>query len=241
MKYNYCLVVVIIGCIYASYVNVQKFQTSLAQTDVASVINAYLNKTQNKVPVNDPSFADREKNSSASGKEFRDQTKVLDDNSKLNTMYDRVGNKTEARCFDNHPRLTCVVLSAAVNGQRQVLVYGQNGDIKELPENMLDSVTTASGDELANSAGIYAARLRTAQTGNTQTSTAAVLPTPLIMSGDIQTSIQNTPVEQVRDENPEKSEQTIASSENKSTPAGDVPLKEDEKAPAPTRKPEEKK
>ena len=144
--------------------------------------------------------------------------------------------------FNNHPRLTCVVLSSAVNGQRKVLVYGQNGDIKELPENLLDKVTTASGDEIANSAGIYAARQQKTQSGYAQTTPAPTFPTTLKQAEASQSSIRNLPSEQIETENADNSEPTTAASEIKSSPAvGNIQPRENEKPPASNRPPEEKK
>jgi hypothetical protein len=50
------------------------------------------------------------------------------------------------------------MLKTTSDGQRQVFVYGQNGDVKDLPENMLEKTTTASGDELADAAGLFEVR-----------------------------------------------------------------------------------
>jgi hypothetical protein len=50
--------------------------------------------------------------------------------------------------------LRFVILKTTGEGYREVFVYGQNGTVKQLPENMLDKVTTASADEIADSAGI---------------------------------------------------------------------------------------
>ena len=80
--------------------------------------------------------------------------KIASDNSKITTTFDRYGNKTETRHFNNHTRLSFILLRTTAEGEKQVFVYGQNGDVKSLPETMLDKVTTASADELANSAGI---------------------------------------------------------------------------------------
>lgn len=238
MKYNYCLVLIIAVCIYASYANIQNFNASLAGEEFAAVVNDYVNKAQNRGLVNEKSPADREKNSLASGNSSQEQTKILDDNSKLNTMYDGSGNKTEARCFNNHPRLTCVVLSSAVNGKRQVLVYGQNGDIKELPEDMIDKVTTASGDEIANSAGVYAARQQTTQSAYAQTTPVPTLPATVRPTEGSQSSLQNSPGAQIKNENADASKSTTAGSEIKSSPAiGKIQPKENEKSSASNRQP----
>ena len=229
-------------CVYASYVNIQNFKANLAKTEFAAVINEYITKVQNQGLVKNEAAADNEKNSAVSGKESREETKVLDDNSKLDIMYDGFGNKTEARCFVNHPRLTCVVLSSAVSGQRKVLVYGQNGDIKELPEILLDKVTTASGDEIANSAGIYAARQQKTHSKDAQTTLAPTFPATLNQTEAGQSSIRNLPSEQIETENADYSELTTTGAEIKSSPAvRNIQPREIEKTSASNRQPEEKK
>jgi len=85
----------------------------------------------------------------------QETTKTAADHSKINTMYDEFGNKTETRYFNNHLRLQFLLLRTSADGQKQIFVYGQNGEVKNLPEDMLDRALTAPADELANSAGIF--------------------------------------------------------------------------------------
>ena len=56
------------------------------------------------------------------------------------------------------PFLFFVISSAGVNGQKKVFVYGNNGDVKYLPPNMMDKVMTAPANTLAKSAGIFNGR-----------------------------------------------------------------------------------
>ena len=219
MKYNYCLILIIAICIYASYANIQMFNASLDRMKYAAAVNDYVNKAQNGGQINESLPADSVKNSLASGNNnLQEQTQILDDNSKIQTMYDGFGNKTETRCFINHPRLTCLVLSTAAKGERQVLVYGQNGDIKKLPENMIDQATTASGDEIANSAGIYAARPQETQPISAQITPAPTLPITLRPTEDSQSSNQNFPNKQNETENVDNSEPATSDSKIKSSP-----------------------
>lgn len=80
------------------------------------------------------------------------------DKSKITTVIDSYGNKTETRCFVNHPRLDCVVVQSSADGKKQTIVYGAGQGAKNLPEDMADQALTASADELANYAGIYETR-----------------------------------------------------------------------------------
>ncbi|HSK73877.1 MAG TPA: hypothetical protein VK892_19420 [Pyrinomonadaceae bacterium] len=86
-----------------------------------------------------------------------DTTKVANDGSQISIMYDSAGNKTETRYFNNS-RIKYLLLRTSVNGQKELFVFGHNGQTKTLPENMLDKVLTASADEIANAAGIYTTR-----------------------------------------------------------------------------------
>lgn len=93
---------------------------------------------------------------SASG--ARETTKTAADGSQINTMFDRYGNKTETRYFNYDARLKFILLRTSASGQKQVFVYGQNGEVKSLPENMQDNVLNAPAVELANAAGIFEER-----------------------------------------------------------------------------------
>jgi hypothetical protein len=208
---------------------------------LAAAINDYVNKAPNSSSVDGKSLADRSKNSPASGNGAQEQTKILDDNSRLNTMYDGFGNKTEARCFNNHPRLTCIVLTSALNGQRKVHVYGQNGDIKELPENLLDKVTTASAEELANMAGIYATRQGSMQNEYAQTTPVLTLPAPPRPAEENQSSIRNLPTESVESKNADNPKPTSIVSETKPAAVEDTQSKENEKSSDSNRPTKEKK
>ncbi len=64
------------------------------------------------------------------------------------------GNKTEMRFFSNHPRLSSVLVRTSADEKRETFVYGQDGKVKSLPENMVVTAMSASADEIADSAGI---------------------------------------------------------------------------------------
>lgn len=85
----------------------------------------------------------------------RERTQIAKDGSLIDITYDDFGNKTETRSFYNNPLLKLILLRTAAAAGRQVFVYAQNGEVKKLPENMLDKVLTASPTELANAAGIF--------------------------------------------------------------------------------------
>lgn len=108
---------------------------------------------------------------------------VASDGSKISVMLDGYGNKSETRYFDNHPRLQMVLLRTAANGDKQIFVYGQNGEVKDLPPNMANSVMTSPADDLAKASGITEGRKQqtisqTFSGVNTQSTTASLQALP---------------------------------------------------------------
>lgn len=80
------------------------------------------------------------------------------DHSEIVTNFDSYGNKTETRFFKNDSRLNTLLIRTAVNGTKQMYVYGTGGEVKPLPDEMKDRALAASADEIANAAGIYKTR-----------------------------------------------------------------------------------
>jgi hypothetical protein len=79
------------------------------------------------------------------------------------------------------------LLKTAPNGEKQVFVYGQNGEVRDLPPNMISRALTSPADALAKAAGISERRNEqtTAQSFNgvtPQMTTATMQP--------MQTSLQ---------------------------------------------------
>lgn len=87
-----------------------------------------------------------------------EMTENLGDSSEVTTRFDGYGNKIETRKFQNHPRLDLILLRTSTDGKREILVYGFGKEVKSLPPEMIDRALTASGDELANAAGLYETR-----------------------------------------------------------------------------------
>ncbi len=88
----------------------------------------------------------------------QEQTRMEKDNSVVETMYDAFGNKTESRVFYNDAPLKMVVVRTSVNGQKEVLVYGQNGEVKTAPPTLLDRALTFAAREIAKAAQIFEGR-----------------------------------------------------------------------------------
>lgn len=85
----------------------------------------------------------------------QNESTILSDNSKIETLVDGFGNKTQTRYFPGHPRLRMLIMRTSVAGKQEVTVYGNAGDTKIVPD-LGNKALTASGDEIANTAQLFA-------------------------------------------------------------------------------------
>lgn len=144
INFNLVILAVIVICLALIFTNVYKIRERMSAAGALTVIDNFLKANKENSA----------ENSSISNTEIANTTEISS-NSKFDTMVDRYGNKTQTRCFDSHPRVRCVVIITKAGGEQQVSVYGQDGTVRNLPENMLSRVATATADEIANSAGIF--------------------------------------------------------------------------------------
>ena len=154
MNWNYCLVIILVLAIFPTFKNIN---AALRKTDGKTGIEllAQMNlPTKGEIFINDKLI-------SSDGKQYltveeiqKEATFTADDGSQISTTYDAYGNKTEIRKFFNHPRLKQMIMRTSVEGQKQIYVYGQNGEVESLPENMLDRAMNIPSDEIASVAGI---------------------------------------------------------------------------------------
>lgn len=151
MIYKLCLSAFICASLLASCA---KFTGN--ESDVVIIDDKPKTNARNEVVIDDVEFGGGQENGIVSKTGSQETAKISADQSRIDTMYDQFGNKTETRCFKNDLRLKCVtLLTAAADGKMKVSVYGQNGEIKSLPAEMLGKSMTAPASEIANSAGIY--------------------------------------------------------------------------------------
>lgn len=115
----------------------------------------------NEITISDSDLKGKEELGSIADKSFEETIKTASDGSKITTVFDRYGNKTETRTFNYNSRLTRIILLTSPAGEKQVFVYGQNGEMKALLGDSVDMVLTASPDEIANAAGVYGTRQTT--------------------------------------------------------------------------------
>ena len=115
-------------------------------------------QNKDEIVITDADFNGKVLQSPSDQKKFEEQTVILEDNSKITTTFDGYNNKTETRCFVNHPRLDCIVVKTAVEGKKQITIFSVGSGAKHLDENSSEKALTASPDELANLAGISVTR-----------------------------------------------------------------------------------
>lgn len=87
-------------------------------------------------------------------KAYKEITKIESDNSTVETMYDNHGNKTESRYFNNNPVLKMIVLRTKLNGETEAVIYGQNGDIKIAPPELVEKIMKSSAKDIAKAVEI---------------------------------------------------------------------------------------
>jgi hypothetical protein len=67
------------------------------------------------------------------------------------------GMRTQTRTFSNNPRVQRVVVTTDTRtGKRTARVYTTGGQVRDLPENRVDQALTATGDAIADAAGVVA-------------------------------------------------------------------------------------
>jgi hypothetical protein len=195
------------------------------QSEVIIIDDEHKTAAKNEIVITDNSFGGEQGAFTAAKTVSQETAKIAADQSRINVMYDGFGNKTETRTFNNHLRLQCVMIKTAVDGQKQIFVYGQNGQVNPLPENMVDKAMTAPADEIANSAGIF-------QTYRQPSPVAQSIQsrnnTPLQPMPSYNFPVQNRPVEQTpsEEENTPVAPTSEKSVENKDTPSTISPNKE---------------
>lgn len=123
------------------------------------VLNEGYSKTADgKVLINNDDMSDSQEIIALVVESSQGVVQMSGDSSQVSTMLDGYGNKTETREFLNHPLVHRLVIRTSVNGEKRVFVYGRNGDIKELPQRMFETVLTSPGKEIATSVGIFEGR-----------------------------------------------------------------------------------
>lgn len=177
-----------------------------SETNGEIVLRSDYDAKTDEIIIDDRVFENDTKTNLTSSTSSGGTTQTASDGSQIKIVYDGFGNRTETRTFNNHPLLRFVLLRNSVDGKKQVFVYGQNGEVKNLPENMFDRTSTATASELANSAGIseFYPRQPSYTPDTWQPNVAASQPLP-----SSRVPIQNQPLETAETEEIEKPTDTV--------------------------------
>jgi hypothetical protein len=161
-------------------------------------------QNKNEVVITDADVNEKDLAAISGEKKAREQTVTAGDKSKITTIVDTYGNKTETRCFVNHPRLDCVVVTTSAKGKKQTLVYPVGNGAKNLPESDAEKALTASADELANLAGVQETRTDIARKPvspyGRKKDSSALRPLPSSEFPVFPKMIPQTPVETIEDQ-----------------------------------------
>lgn len=120
-------------------------------------------KIGDEVVISDADLKGQSWQNSSGEKNSQEQVIIAEDKSKITTLVDSYGNKTETRCFVNHPRLDCVSVMTPTQGIKEVLVYPVGSAAKKIPEDAAEQALSAPPDDLANLAGVHQTRADIAQ------------------------------------------------------------------------------
>ena len=72
----------------------------------------------------------------------------------ITSTNDNVGNRIETRVFRAHPRLSQIVVITGKNKHKSGRIYGNRGEVKEIPASLIQNALILNGDELADAVGI---------------------------------------------------------------------------------------
>lgn len=75
-------------------------------------------------------------------------------NSEISVSFDGAGNKIEKRSFDNHSRISFLIVTTPVKGELDVTVFSKNGKPRKMSFDQFNDFLTASPDVIADAAGI---------------------------------------------------------------------------------------
>lgn len=156
MKIKLILVTVFIVCSTAACSSTS--QKVASSKNEVKIDDGYKTTKKGEVIIDGRDTASKEKPLLTAQYNSIETPQAFKDGSDINTMLDGYGNKTFTRNFYNDTLIKQIVLRVFASGQKKVFVYAQNGDVKSLPDEMLDKVLTAPVGELARAAGIFEGR-----------------------------------------------------------------------------------
>lgn len=156
MSFRFCLLATIIALLFLTSCSSGNGDESKKMQEIV-FDDGYKTNPNNEIVIEDKIFL-KEDVVSTVKESSQGTTRTLDDNSNVTVEYDGYGNKTETRTFANDERLKFVMLRTSADGKKQVFVYGQNGKVNRLPEEIVDNAMISPAKEIANAAGILEGR-----------------------------------------------------------------------------------
>lgn len=170
MKYSFRLLLIIAIAIFALSCSYFSKGEVGQEEEVVIIDDGYTkNNSKNEIIIDETDFEGKEIDESGSKETVNVPIRVMKDGSKVVTMFDTFGNKSETRLFDNHPRLRQIILQTSAEGEKTVLVYGQNGEVKDLPKEMVDRVLATPANAVADAAQITKIKTEQYRPETTQT------------------------------------------------------------------------
>jgi hypothetical protein len=105
----------------------------------------------------DLSPEERAKLLSSSAINIKDNQYLADNLSRIERSRDNNGIKLEKQFYKNLPNIKYIAVHTFPNGSKQIIIYGANGSIKSLSENMMSEIIKATPDELTREIPVYSA------------------------------------------------------------------------------------
>ena len=143
---------------FIAIVSLVGFGCSSAQESAGEELkldDGYKVNESNEIMIDDSAFNDKNIPVSTLGERLPESTRTVADNSKVTSMNDGHGNVTETRMFPATARLKMIIVRTSTDGSRQVFVYGQDAQVKQLPPEWHDRALTASSDQIADELKMY--------------------------------------------------------------------------------------
>jgi hypothetical protein len=157
----------------------------------------------------DLSPEERAKLLSSSAINIKENQYLADNLSRIERSRDNNGIKLEKQFYKNLPNIKYIAVHTFPNGSKQVIIYGTNGSVKSLSENMMSEIIKASPDELTREIPVYSAENPNPNGGITIKSLPPLTSQPAIVQNEtapVQTQPISTPaavVEEPKETKPE--------------------------------------
>jgi hypothetical protein len=142
--------------------------------------------------------------------------------SRIEIARDNFGIKIEKQFYNNLPNIKYIAVHTFANGQKQIIIYGENGVIKSLSDTMMAEIDKATPDELtrdtpllinpenSNSTGTGGISIKSLPPITIQTQPAQTVASPVPTQTPAQTAVTEQPKETKPDAETKPQEQPAA-------------------------------